>query len=249
MRRRLIRACVVAASFVVATAAVISSASAASAVGVPSGNTSWNGYVTHASNSTKATEVQASWQVVTLHGCGNGTSASQWIGLGGVDTASINSPGPVQIGTESYCDSGIQVNYAVWQVRPGQANVQLISTGPVTVGDYIDADVKYLSGERYSISITDNSWEWTFSKAVTQPASNVAPKMAEWTIEAGGPPLADFGEAQFTDCFYNNGRGLGPLVSAAKFEVGTSSGNKTSVSAISQYGGYGPNFTITWLRS
>lgn len=172
----------------------------------------------------------------------------QWIGLGGLDTATITSPGPVQIGTVSRCAAGVQLSFAVWEVRPGQSGTQTILTGPVTAGDYIDADVKYLGGNQYSISITDNSWEWTFSQTVTQPASNVAPKMADWIIEAGGPPLANFGTAQFTECYYNNGGGLEPLVSGYTFEAGTSSGNETSVSPISQYGGYGPNFTITWQR-
>jgi Peptidase A4 family len=88
----------------------------------------------------------------------------------------------------------LQVNYAVWEVRPAQSSVKLISTGPVTAGDYIDAAVTYLAGEKYRITLTDNSWEWTFTKTVTQAASSAAPKMAEWIIEAGkAAPLANFG--------------------------------------------------------
>lgn len=242
--RHMITAAAVAAAVLLTPAA----AAAATATGVPAGNTIWNGYVTKFSNTTKATAVKASWQVPSLTGCTNGPSAAQWIGLGGVSTSSVNSPGPVQIGTESYCDLGIQVNYAVWEIRPGQSGVQLISTGRVTAGDYIDAHVKFLGRGKYRISLTDNSWEWTFAKTVTQPASSAAPKMAEWIIEAGGPPLADFGSAQYTECFWNAGKGLGPLVKAVKYEAGTSRGNETSVSTISQYGGAGPNFTETWLR-
>ena len=88
----------------VAVAALLTpaTASAATATGIPAGNTSWNGYVTKLTNTTRAAAVQASWQLPGLTGCTNGPSASQWIGLAGVSTCTVKSPGPVQIGTESY---------------------------------------------------------------------------------------------------------------------------------------------------
>ena len=103
---------------------------------------------------------------------------------------------------------------------------------------------------QYFISITDNAWDWTWSQTVTQPASSATPQTAEWIVEGpSGMPLSNFGTAQFTNCFWNSGTGLGPLTSATQFEAADPSGLQTSVSAISQYGGYGPNFTVTWLRS
>jgi hypothetical protein len=215
--------------------------------GVPAGNSIWNGYVT---GGTRATDVIATWTVPSVQGCGTPGSAgsSEWIGLGGVNTPLV------QIGTRDLCGA-LPNPAAVWEVVPEQSNPQVIigcglECGHVTPGDLIDAEVKYVGGNQYFISITDNAWSWTWSQTVTQPASSATPQTAEWIVEGpSGMPLSNFGTAQFTNCFWNSGAGLSPLTSATVFEAADSSGLQTSVSAISQYGGHGPNFTVTWLRS
>jgi len=176
---------------------------------------------------------------------------SEWVGLGGVETRTFKSPGPVQIRMASTCSLGVRTDVAVWQVRPGQANLQLIvacglGCGVVTPGDDVFARVRYLGGRRYSVFIDDHSWDWSWHKVVKQPASDVAPKIAEWIVEAGGHPLANFkaDPIEFTGAFFNNHH----LVRAVKFEAGTPHGLETSVSAIGQYGGAGPHFTVKWLR-
>jgi Peptidase A4 family len=211
--------------------------------GVPAGNASWNGYVT---NGTSATDVIADWTVPTLQNCGLAGSAEapEWIGLGGVNTPLV------QIGTQQLCGA---VATAVYEIVPEMSKPAVITLcgiecGVVTPGDNIEAEVRYLGGNQYYISITDYSWDWTWSQTVTQPASNATPQTAEWIVEDTGA-LADFGTVEFTNCFWNKGTGLSALTSATMYEGADSSGLQTSVSAISQYGGNGPNFTVSWLHS
>lgn len=230
---------------------VAPAASAAPAVGIPSPNTQWNGYVT---KSARATNVIADWTVPLLQNCTFGNRVGQWIGLGGVGTPLV------QIGIKSTCGQGYDgSNVGVWQVVPEQSSSQVISgcniECTVTPGDDIQAQVRYMGGNRYFISITDDSSDWTWSKTVTQPASSAAPQTAEWILEGQldtigyTPWVPDFGTAEFTDCFWGSGTGLHTLTSAIKYEAGTGHGLETSVGSIGQYGGAGPWFDVTWLRS
>jgi len=204
----------------------------------PVRNKIWNGYVT---KTGKRTKIIASWHVPTLK-CGTALSnASQWIGLAGV-----NAP-LVQIGIESICSTGIQYDYAFYQVVPKQSSGKKI-IGLVTPGDLIDASVKYLGGHKYRVHLMENAWSWDFTKKVTQPDLGTAPKTAEWIVEAGsGTPLSKFGRVHFENAFFNN-RSLTNR-NARIFIADTGSGSKTRVTKISQYGGHGPNFSVKWLRS
>lgn len=217
-----------------------SSASAAPAVGVPKGNTAWNGYVA----GTSATDLIATWTVPSLQNCGlaGSAEAAEWIGLGGV-----NAP-LVQIGTQQIC--GALAPTAVWEVVPEQSKPQVITCAfscQVTPGDLIDAEVKYVGGNQYSISITDNAWSWTWSKTVTQPASSAPPHTAEWIVEGPGA-MANFGTVEFTDCMWSSGTGLQDLTSATVYEADAGRGLQTSVGSIGQFGGHGPWFDVTWMR-
>jgi hypothetical protein len=223
---------------------VLASASvapASPAKGKPSWNHSWNGYTTHYTRKTKVKAVTAEWNVPKLK-CGNGVNASQWIGLGGV-----GSP-LVQVGTVSTCTDGVEATLAFYEVVPKtnpSAAAPHYLTGIVTAGDYIDATVNYHGGNRYTVHFTDNSWEWDSAKNVTQPGYSATPAEADWIIEASKHPLANFGTTTFTDAFYNSTK---LLIKGEKFEAGVSGGLQTSVSAIGQYGGAGPHFSIKWRR-
>lgn len=209
------------------------------ATGVPAGNHSWNGYTTNFTSNTKVKSVSASWNVPSLN-CGNGTNASQWVGLGGV-----NSP-LVQVGTTSVCNLGVEVTLAVYEVVPktGSSTAKYI-VGLVTTGDSIDASVSYNGGNRYTVHFRDNAWDWSTSINVTQPGYTATPAEADWIIEASKAPLAQFSTAEFTDAIYN---GNTLLTRGIKYEAGVSGGLQTSVGPIGQYGGAGPHFSLTWLR-
>jgi hypothetical protein len=211
--------------------------------GVPAGNYQWNGYVT---NGTAATDVIADWTVpttVTLRSCGtSGAKVPEWIGLGGVGTPLV------QIGTVQVCGTfGGVVTLAVYQIVP--AMTQATAIGLLLPGDKVEAEVRYLTGNQYYISITDSSLGWTWSQTVTQPASSVTPQTADWIVEdTGAGMLADFGTFEFTNCLWSNGNGLPSDLTSANailYEGAAPSGDlQTSVSAIS-----GLNFTIKWLHS
>jgi hypothetical protein len=210
---------------------------------LPPGNEIWTGRVTKRADTT---QVSAWWQVPSLScSVGEFSDASQWIGLGGV-----NEP-LVQIGISSRCPlSGIPTHHAVYQIVPMHSAAQNIPLAfqPVSTGDSIEAEIKYLGGDQYSLRIRDNSWSWEFSANMTQPDLKVAPKTAEWIVEAGGNvSLANYGMVHFENLFFNDQ----PLTTEASdaYIAEDAAGPKGEVSDISQFGGRGPNFDVKWLRS
>src|ERR1700722_790880 len=151
------RAAAMAFGVVALTAVMTVPASAAPRAGVPAGNTSWNGYVSHYTKTSKAYFVAATWTVpdVKCPGLTKTASASMWVGLGG-----INSP-VVQEGVETLCFHDVRVIAPVWEVTPPQHGVQLI-LHKVRAGDLIEASLSYgaFAGRRnkpgtYSMLIQD----------------------------------------------------------------------------------------------
>jgi Peptidase A4 family len=210
----------------------------------PPGNKLWNGYVIRSSSTS---QVAGWWQVPNLN-CATGennSNASQWIGLDGINA------GLVQTGVASKCVVGVQVNAAFFQVLPRMSAAQYPNppTHVVWAGDRVEAEIRNVGGNRYSISLRDNGFSWDFS---TIEAYDGAPKTAEWIVEAGPRSgnqenLSDFGTVHFEAAFFNDN--VVTSQDAIKFVAENGSGNaKTEVSDISQFGGQGPNFDIKWTR-
>jgi hypothetical protein len=218
-------------------------ACAATATANRSGN--WSGHVT---NTGSASQVLGWWTVPSLK-CSalENSNASQWIGLGG-------GPGEtplVQIGTISSCNAGVPMSHGFTQVVPRQATSQPFVMG-FNAGDSIEAEVKYLGGNQYSLRLTNNAcWCGSYTATVTQPNLSKAPKTAEWIVEQSAEPilgqgLTNFGKVSFESAMFN-----GRLVTAqdtVKYVLTDQNGPKTTVSNISQFGGHGPNFDVTWVR-
>jgi hypothetical protein len=209
--------------------------------GVPKDNNIWNGYVSHYSKTSKAYWSEADWTVPNAK-CADvrkTTSVGIWVGIGGV-----NSP-VVQVGVQILCFHAVRVIAPIWEITPPQKHVNLI---PHTVGagDHIFAIVQVDSPGKYSFEIIDKQRKWTWSKNnVAGPRST--PHEAEWIVEAGGKPLANFGKVTFTACDYGDGKqsSRGWLKTAVKFEAGTKSGLATKVSSTTHH--Y-RDFSVTFLR-
>jgi hypothetical protein len=188
---------------------------------IKSGN--WNGYIT-----------QRNVNFVS--------SASQWVGLGGVPSNLL------QIGVVSYCALGVQVNDAFWEDTATQSNQQIISFN-VHPGDLIYASVEQDNSKQAQLTISDNNTGLVWSM-FEQPALKTTPKSAEWIVEAGGVPLANFGTVNCVNCYYGDfGGPLAPTNSNSSQVIQvTPHGSATAISSITK-GADGPSFSVNYVRS
>jgi len=213
--------------------------------------TAWNGYVRNGT----AYSVGASFTVPDLH-CPRFRvylpAASPWVGLGG-DTA--NASPLVQDGILSHClPLGFQHSWAVWEVIPARkgatSHPHLVYSRSASPGDVIYASVIYKGGDTFYLAVTDTNakhgWHWHMT--LTESTEHGAPTSAEWIVEAGGVPLADFRHVTFTGSSYAPAAAGGgqPVTggSAVKFIQGSPSSPCTSVGPISN-----GIFSVSYLRA
>jgi hypothetical protein len=204
----------------------------------------WNGYVTYV-RPTIADQVSGSWTVPDLH-CLDPLNIAHfvatWVGLGGTRSGQTL----VQAGVLSRCGTLNQPNEIVWEVLPPQGSA--VRTGiAVSTGDKIFASVTE-SYESYTLVVRDTTSGKSFHTSYTLPARSAIADSAEWIVEDLTPqgfPLAPFGTITFTRC--SNGPGGKDAPTTANsivLETSTPSGNKTSVSAITN-----ASFSVQYLRS
>ena len=159
-------------------------------------SSNWSGYAT---TGTTYSDVQASWTQPTGN-CSDGQTAysSFWIGIDGDGTNSVE-----QTGSEVDCSGGSPVYYAWYEMYPAYP-VNYSNT--VRPGDSFSAEVKYIGSNKFTLSITDHTQNWSHS--VTKTLRRAARGSAEWIAEApssgsGVLPLANFGTVNFTNCTAN----------------------------------------------
>ena len=212
--------------------------------------------------------ITASWHVPTVS-CPSGTSntfSSQWVGIDGLNDASVE-----QDGTEADC-AGTTASYGVWYELYGDgavnggAAVPLSGCTPlasctVTGGDSITASVSVDSSGNWTLSMSDATAPhvWTFSTTVawTVPAQS----SAEWIVERPEycsdqnvcqiTPLANFGTVQFTNATATASSGAESIAALGgqPIEMTSSSTNSTLLAAPSALSGSGEIFTDTWFAS
>jgi hypothetical protein len=171
----------------------------------------WAGYVVGGSGSSNQQykSVSGSWVQPTAN-CSNGQGDSAfWIGLGGSgQTESLE-----QDGTEADCSAGGTPSYFAWY--------EMVPAGPVQVnmtihpGDHMSSRVT-VNGTDVSFWLADQTTGATFAK--TFQMSNPDTSSAEWIAEAPSQcsqglssctplPLADFGNAQFSNATATDANG------------------------------------------
>jgi hypothetical protein len=215
-------------------------------------NLAWNGYVhAGASWAVGAMIVVPHLKCPFIQSAGAGAAANPWVGLGG---ATKGSP-LVQVGIQSKCvQFGIQENHLVWQQLPPDTNVNPILTKLAFAGDHVFLSVDYLGGTKFYLDATDTNrlsgWHW--SKTIQEKAEKGVPQSSDWIVEAGGPPLADFGVAQFAGASYAPTRTGGGQYTdngnAVRFIAGSARRPDTSVSDIGTGSSSGA-FTVNYIRS
>jgi hypothetical protein len=193
-------------------------------------STNWCGYVADGSN---VMDVKGTWTVpgITPGGCGNSYSAA-WVGIDGDNSNTVE-----QCGTEQ--DSSGQY-YAWYEMYPkGSATV-----GPVSPGDVITAEVKFVGGGNFQLTMTRTRNRSTVMILNTTQKLNQARRTsAEWIMEApwsgGVLPLANFGTMGFSGC-----QSIGSTSSPQSINMVNSSGTpKADIS--SNWNGSG--FSVSWL--
>ncbi len=212
----------------------------------------WAGYA-DTDGTTFYTAVTGSWTVPAVN-CANAvaTTSSTWVGLDGDGN---NSNTVEQIGTDSNCTLFNGSYWAWYQMYPsGPVVINAVpANSPVFPGDHMSASVTASGDGSFTLTITDNTADWTFS--TTQANINAQQASAECIEErpdAVGLPLADFGSVTFTGCEATAGNGNGEGVATPiwdhrykPYELA----NGGTVQAVASYlSDDGMQFTVTWLH-
>ena len=184
-------------------------------------SSNWSGYAVETSlvspQRNSVSDVQGRWIVPKISSSSSPDTYSVFrLGIDGDDNNTVE-----QIGTEQDWTADGQQNYAWFEMYPHVGYV--IEGFPVNVGDQIAAEVKYVSGGTFALSITN----LTQNQGYVVPMSltrlkNAQRSSAEWIAEApysgGVLPLADFGTGYFSDCRATLNGVTGPVDNAPSWQ-------------------------------
>lgn len=158
----------------------------------------WAGYADISSTAGTFTRVSGSWKVPAVTCTSEDRISSQWIGLDGATTTTVE-----QDGTAEQCFQGKAI-YTTWYEMYPANTVTVGST--VAAGDSIGA-VVLRSGSSYTLKVTDSTHTAnTFSKTATCATTTCLDESAEWITER--PAYATTGivpEAQFPTVSFSLG--------------------------------------------
>jgi hypothetical protein len=218
-------------------------------------NTAWTGY---AVTGTDFTYVSGSWTVAAVD-CTKSpnTDSSEWVGIDGWSSNTVE-----QTGTDADCNGKTPSYYVWYEFYP--LNTIVINTVSIAAGDKFSASVTYDGNEEYTVAITNETTNQSFSKEVKfngAQGSGAPPRnSAEWIMEMDGNKLSDFGVDDFGE-FYtgvsggidtataSSGSGvINDFGSAVQESISTQNGKKTGTvtSTPSVLASDGSSFTVTW---
>ena len=207
----------------------------------------WAGYA-DTDGTTYYTAVTGSW-IVPVVNCANGvaTSSATWVGIDGDGN---NSSTVEQIGTDSNCIL-FSPSYWAWFEMWPSGPVTLPANDPVFPGDQMSARVTANGDWSFTLTITDNTADWTFSTTQTNTGAQEA--SAECITERpddGGLPLADFGSVTFTGCEATAGNGNAAGVATPiwdhRYKPYELTNGSTVLAVASPLSDDGTQFTVTW---
>jgi hypothetical protein len=208
-----------------------------------SSSLNWAGYSSYAGDGT-FTDVKGSWTQPTATCSRKTTYSSFWVGLDGYNSSTVE-----QLGTEADCSGGKPSYYAWWEIYPSPSNS--IRGFTVTPGVTYTAEVKYLGGGSFALSLSGGG----HSFSTTQTLANPALSSAEWIAEAPSMcagscrvlPLTNFGKAHFSGSSAN---GAAINNSAWQFDPLTMVTNGGTVKASTgPLTASGTAFDVTWAHS
>lgn len=136
----------------------------------------WAGYVA-TSSAGGASCVEATWVEPSISCPSAGTRAvAIWVGIGGFSEAAL-----VQIGTEASCRNGAAVRVS-WRESLPQEKSVVPTDLEVNAGDRIHAQVLWLGGSRYRLSMINLSNSEAFSMELSN--RSLRRMSTEWVVEA-----------------------------------------------------------------
>jgi hypothetical protein len=145
--------------------------------------------------------VEATWTQPSVRCPAKGSrTVAFWVGLGGVGQESLE-----QIGTQTACTDGRDLTVVWHESLPREAG-EVVEPLDVHAGDRIWAQVLWLRGGRYRLTIVDITHPQQLS--VVDTNSGLLRTHAEWIVEAptGGCPsschvlsMPNFGRFRFSD--------------------------------------------------
>jgi len=219
-------------------------------------NTIWAGYAVTGSNFTN---VNGSW-IVTEPDCSKtpNSYSSEWVGIDGWDSNTVE-----QTGTDTDCTGETPSFYVWYEFYP--LNTVVIRTVSIAPGDVFSASVVYNGNGLYTVSITNNTTNQSFSKEVKFSGADGSGKpprnSAEWIMEMDSGnlnDLTDFGTDSFgqyytvesTDTATDSAHS-GPIADFGKEvnkSITTKNGSSTSpkTAVPSALAPDGSSFTVTW---
>jgi len=249
-------------------------------------SSNWSGYAVNGSAGS-VTSASGSWIVPTVSG-GMGTAYSAfWTGIDGFSSSTVEQIGTIAQSSSAFGFRGSRTTvayYAWYEFYPSESIIEITtattpSGAPATVkpGDSIFAEVTYVSGDTFTLTINDKTEGWTFITTGSQPGA--AESSAEWIAEApssstGVLPLADFGRVYYGNDYTSTALTCYATVngvsgSIGSFLHGSSVASSTDVQSLTMasemgFGRYifivpeatpsalssdGTSFSITWDRA
>jgi len=138
----------------------------------------WSGYVQTGSVFSAAS---ATWTVpVVTCAPGSSTAALQWVGIDGYGNNTVE-----QIGTETACADGAPTYdawYEMWGDDALNNGFQIPLANSVEPGDVMSASVN-LTGTTWTLTITDETQNWTSANEVISPSPTPEQSSAEVIVE------------------------------------------------------------------
>jgi len=212
-------------------------------------STNWAGYADVSTTDGTFTNVSGSWTVPKLTCTKEDRITSDWVGLDGFSSATVE-----QDGTASQCFEGTPVYYSWYEMYPA-GTVEVGAS--VTAGDKISASVAR-SGVNYTLKLTDSTHSAnSFSTTASCPTSTCLDTSAEWIAER--PAFASTGvvpEAQFSSVKFSS---ASEKASGRTSTISGFSGTNYDITCLDSTGTYdivatsgltgGNAFTSTWKNS
>ena len=214
------------------------------------GSYNWAGYADGSTNAGHFKQVSGSWTVPAVKCTAEDRVTSEWVGLDGYTTSTVE-----QDGTSSQCFEGVALYYSWYEMYPA-GTVEVGDT--VAAGDSISASVAR-SGSSYTLSLTDSTNPAnSFTETATCATTTCLDESAEWIAErpayssTGIVPEAQFKTVEFTGASVTVASGKTTTISGY-------SGTKYSITCVDSTDSYdivttsgltgGNSFHNTWKDS